>query len=535
MSLIEFTQLETDLNQALSSYDWSEAEKLCVHLCTKIYESADIFPESNSKRLLNCLRKKRRLELMTNLAETILRSDQTNPQIQRQYAQALIDRNILYPAEVLLKTIINEPSTNKAEEVEARGLTGRVYKQLYVNSVGGDKTKRKVFFERALKEYLYCYRLDVANFWHGINVVALVKRGRRDGISLQGLPDTDAMAEEILNDLKQKQEASADALPAFCQATILEAQIALGRNEDAVSSALDYSLALDADSFEFNSTIRQLTEVWQLSDTASPGSEILPILRSALLRSEGGEINLSGNESAREVEKIKGLEAVFGVDKSQTLKWYRMGLERSDSVARVELLNGRGHGTAWLVKRSDFFDDAEGFLLVTNAHVVSTNSSDIGLPPNQLQANFQGMNRTFELDEIIWSSPQNELDATFVSVKGEPPPVEPLPIDLVPIRMGDPPPRFYIIGHPGGRDLEFSIHDNHLVAANETILHYRTPTEGGSSGSPVFNQFGWKVVALHHKGLAAMQRIDGKPGTYEANEGITLKAIKNAIKNGGGG
>ena len=38
---------------------------------------------------------------------------------------------------------------------------------------------------------------------------------------------------------------------------------------------------LDADAFELNSTIRQLTEVWQLNDQEPPGNHLLPILKAA--------------------------------------------------------------------------------------------------------------------------------------------------------------------------------------------------------------------------------------------------------------
>jgi V8-like Glu-specific endopeptidase len=90
--------------------------------------------------------------------------------------------------------------------------------------------------------------------------------------------------------------------------------------------------------------------------------------------------------------------------------------------------------------------------------------------------------------------------------------------------------RLYIIGHPGGRNLSFSLFDSLWLDADETKLHYRTPTEGGSSGSPVFDQENWTLVALHHAGLQNMPRLHNQPGTYEANEGIAVNAIREAIR-----
>jgi V8-like Glu-specific endopeptidase len=98
-----------------------------------------------------------------------------------------------------------------------------------------------------------------------------------------------------------------------------------------------------------------------------------------------------------------------------------------------------------------------------------------------------------------------------------------------------PPPserarRLYIIGYAGGRGLSFSFDDNIMIACSDRRVHYRTPTEGGSSGSPVFNEDGWDVVALHHAGKAKMPKLDDPASFYEANEGIPMAAIRAAIR-----
>ena len=122
-----------------------------------------------------------------------------------------------------------------------------------------------------------------------------------------------------------------------------------------------------------------------------------------------------------------------------------------------------------------------------------------------------------------------KLDATFLALKGKPS-AEPLRLHKRPMEMANPAPRLYIIGHPRGRDLELSLQDNQLLACNDTLLHYRTPTEPGSSGSPVFEPEDWRVIALHHKGGEEMRRIDGQEGTYQANEGIAILALQKATQ-----
>ena len=39
----------------------------------------------------------------------------------------------------------------------------------------------------------------------------------------------------------------------------------------------------------------------------------------------------------------------------------------------------------------------------------------------------------------------------------------------------------------------------------------------------------WKAVALHHSGSAEMRRLNGKDGSYQANEGISLASISYAL------
>ena len=169
-------------------------------------------------------------------------------------------------------------------------------------------------------------------------------------------------------------------------------------------------------------------------------------------------------------------------------------------------------------------------LLLTNAHVVSEDGSDGALTPEDARAN-SGARRTFELAPA-WSGPRRRsMDAAFLAFRNDRPDAAPLLSKKV--RFTTPASRLYIIGHPRGGDLRLSLDDNALLGCNERLLHYRTPTEGGSSGSPVFEAEDWRVAALHHAGGRFEQLedppLDGTPPPYDANEGITVRAIKAAI------
>ncbi len=516
-------QLESRLKRSLDAFDWHNAEAICKEIIDRTKKAKDKIPEATAKRLMNALRRKRRFTLMTQLAEAIIKSGVGTAQVRRQYAQALIDQGLLDKAEEVLDSIIKDPTTVVIEILEASGLTGRINKQRYVDKPDGNGNH----LLRALAIYELVYNSNRSeNLWHGINVVACARRARRDQLDVSKVPDESAVALDILSSLEQKERESASDLPAYDEATRMEAYVALDRYSEADAAALRYVDSIDVDAFELKSTIRQLTEVWQLNYNEPPGNHLLPILRGAHLSKEGAFSGRKVEEVAEEAAAVGAalddLEAVFGSTRTVSLRWYKKGLDQCNAVARIEKFD-KGVGTGWLVKASDFFPGREGVLLLTNAHVIPD-----AVKAEDAIANFQALGQKLKIKEIVWSSPVRDLDATFVSLEGEPTAAA-LVLHERAVEMTHPPspaPRLYIIGHPQGRDIEFSIQDNHLIATNETLLHYRTPTEPGSSGSPVFESDDWRVVALHHRGSAKLTRIDGTRGTYAANEGIAIRALR---------
>lgn len=522
---------ETDLNKALNDFDWVKAANICNEIIARLPTEPELLPEATAKSLMYSLRRKRRYSLMTQLAEALLQSGLRTQQVRRQYAQALIDQGIFAAAEMVLHSIIQEPQGVKAEELEARGLTGRIYKQLYVNINDTHSVRNRANLERALNEYLFVYRLNTQVYlWHGINVVALAARARRDSLPVSGLPDPIGLAREILATLTDRENQATEPLPAWDLATILEAHVALGNEDEAAIYAARYVDHPGADAFEINSTIRQLTEVWQLDESQPIGRYVLPICKAGYLREDSSAQFSTPPSIKKEADSLagamKGLERIFGDDRMVPLKWYKKGLEQCNSVARIERKSGKGQGTGWLVQASDFFPNRQGVLLLTNNHVISSTPNSLAIYPDECQVNFQAMNEMFEVEnEVIWESPYVQFDATFVKLKGVPK-APPLTLHKRAVEMVEPRPRLYIIGHPGGRDLELSLQDNYLLGTNGTLLHYRTPTESGSSGSPVFESEDWRAVALHHGGGEKLKRLDGGEGTYQANEGISILAIQ---------
>ena len=54
-----------------------------------------------------------------------------------------------------------------------------------------------------------------------------------------------------------------------------------------------------------------------------------------------------------------------------------------------------------------------------------------------------------------------------------------------------------IVQHPQGRRKEVALQKNKISSIHPTEIFYKTDTDYGSSGSPVFNN-SWELVALHH-------------------------------------
>jgi hypothetical protein len=532
-------ELEAKLNRTLNSFDWNGVDVVCTEIIERSAADAELLPEASARRLLRGLQRKGRFRNMTLLASALLQSGLRTGEVRRRYAQSLIDQGLFFEGEQALQAIISDPASVRREVGEAKGLLGRIYKQLYVNSGDPGSARNRANLERALKEYLEGYRLNTyENYWHGINVVALTERARRDGVLAEGFQDVRALAEEIVATLDRREEEG-EKVYAFDEATRMEAYVALGRHKDALDTALRYLDCADVDAFELQSTLRQLRQVWQLKEEEPPGDRLLPLLNSAHLDAVGGAFALDARTVAREAAAASKadseFEALLGTTRMQTFRWYRKGLEQCGSVARVERRDGTGHGTGWLVRAEDFFPGWTGVLLLTNNHVVSDPENRFSILPSDAQVNFQAQGEVYDVEsQIIWASSYKELDATFLRLKGEGvPKAAPLVLHERPVKTADPPPRMYIIGHPNGRDLEISLQDNLLIACNEQLVHYRTPTEPGSSGSPVFEPEDWRVVALHHKGSKQLRRIDGQDGTYEANEGIAIRAIQEQTRSAG--
>jgi len=376
------------------------------------------------------------------------------------------------------------------------------------------------------------------HLWHGINAVALHCRATRDRVPVATRFNAQSLAKTILQEIEGK--AQRDYWDCGIAA---EACIALNQPQEALEWLRQYTSDPNTNTFELASTHRQLTEVWQLTLQSEPGSLLLPVLQAALLKGEGGHLAIRPQDLQHgpldQLAQDGQLERVLGRDSFVNFQWYSTGVARCRAVACIEQDGGQGQGigTGFVLKGSALYGPfGDELLLLTNAHVVSNDPQIKGaLRPEEALISFQAnassseTNPRYRVKKILWSSPPDQLDTTLVQLDTPVTGIDPYPIaNALPAISDDDHQRAYIIGHPSGGTLSFSIHDNVLLDHEVPLLHYRTPTEGGSSGSPVFNQQ-WKLIGIHHKGGEHMRKLNGKAGTYAANEGIWIKSIIDTI------
>jgi len=372
----------------------------------------------------------------------------------------------------------------------------------------------------------------------------LLTRARRLGLRVAPGLKPDEVAQRVVAQLQAVPESLRDEwhLPTLAEAS-------LGLNDwAAVEAALNGYVADDkAQAFTIASTLRQFTQVWDIESIDDRGRALADILRARLLEVSGGAVQLSPKELHRaraQGEPPAGqLEAVLGQYGAKTWKWWKTGLDRASAVCSVRTTVGDRMGTGWLVRAGSLnLAPAEELLVVTNFHVVNAQGAHDGIPPESAEVVFEAVdpNKAYAIKAIVWSSPPDRHDCCVLRLAEPVADIQPLPLGRV-LPLVDDTAHVYVIGHPGGRDLAFSLQDNALLdhegppngkPSIEGVCraHYRAPTEGGSSGSPVFNAALWEVIALHHSGgKLGMPKLNGQPGTYAANEGIAVQSIIAAM------
>ena len=233
---------------------------------------------------------------------------------------------------------------------------------------------------------------------------------------------------------------------------------------------------------------------------------------------------LTPEQLARAQANRAGFEALIGRSNFLPAAFLEIGAATSRATCQIRAsgTDFRGRSCSW--SGSAFLIGPS--LLLTNHHVLN---SPAVAQAAQAVFNFQlGSDlrplapRSFRLrpDRLFVTSPiQGGLDYTFCWVDGDPGlEFGRVTVDRRAFAIAEE--EFAnVISHPDGRMKEISIQQNEVQWQDESVVHYTSDTEPGSSGASVCNN-NWQLVALHHA-----SQPSNVPGFDVLNEGIKLSAI----------
>jgi hypothetical protein len=525
-----------------SGEQWELADAVNV-LATRLQTGHDAPSLVQVRRACAALNARCRHEQCRVLGQAWHDSSPPDLAIFKHLIQAQIDLSMLDAAQSLFDesqvhgAYLPDGAGKRAEQIELAGLAARILKQRFVDAQDPD------LLERACLAYQDVYEAQALRpFWHGVNVVALRARAEREGVPLAGA-SSKAWAGRVYADLLAR-----DGRDPWRLAGLSELSLALGRGDEAELWLYRFMLAPDATPFMLESLRRQLHEVWR--GTAAGGeSGCADRLLAILTRYQMTRLGTV----AIEPDSVRGLrsaalEKVFSDVNGFSIGMIRRMLQACQSIGCVSNGLGARLGTGFMLCAGDLGGDPGDRLFMTNAHVLSDTVPGAvavadALVSFELSPDAGGLPVFYRVAELVYTSapgalgvphPVGELlDVTIVRLRDVPASVQGLRV-AANLPLIDGRARAYVIGHPRGSGLQVSLHDSELLAYDgaERLIHYRTPTDPGSSGSPVFNE-DWHLIAIHHGGSFSMPRLKPPGGTYQANEGVTMAAIRAGLERRG--
>ena len=503
----------------------------------------------NAMKTLNALR---HFDHTRTLGKTWLECRPFDATVAKYYAQALIDLFELDTAEAVLNDAFNKAEANPAdaqaqgEIPEYLGLLGRVDKQRFVSS--GDKRRLVEATNRYLSQFV-SKRQSPGWFWYGINAIALAAREEREGVTPHDRTTPIPSASEVYKHMRKLSQKTPEN--PWVPATASEAALALDKCDDAELWLYRFLHHERVQPFNIQSYDRQLREIWQGDPTRGGNNcadRLARITARHILRTQSqfliSRLAIPALKQAVERGDLGGLEKNFLGESTFSVANVRDMLATCSSIACVTNRSGARLGTGFLVDGAWLGLSGEGTVFMTNAHVLSATVPK-AIPPSDAFVTFEveselvGEPVFYSVDRVLFesapgrlgASSDDTLDVTIVKLKRETNPVS----RFAALRTASALPliqdksKAYVVGHPLGSGLQISLNDSKLLDIDDAgrLLHYRTPSDPGSSGSPVFNT-DWEVIGLHHGGSGKTPRLHGS-GEYEANEAVSLLAIREKV------
>jgi hypothetical protein len=500
---VAVTTLE-DIAQAIETNDTVVLDDVVDELCGSVEDHTLDELEAACELLSDA----RQFTALGRLADASIQQGRHGTMWQH-LVQSLLDNGAYTAAKATITTTLERNDLTSSQRSALAGQLGRIGKDLYFRTAAPEHLVASV------QGYSQAVRSGGDPLWHGVNAHALAHLARKRGIEVSP-PDI-----ESTHDLMRRAEANAASDPTnkWAIATMIETSLLIGNPIpiDTIATQL-----ADASPFLHASLRRQLREVWGLPDDHPA---IMTLAEFSLSHGGTDEIALPPTPD--------GYEKMFGTEAPIPLENYRSGSKAAESVCTLTTAGGFHAGTGFALDGAHLHPSLVGRrVIITNEHVVPLPTRE-GVRAETINASFTARNiEPLGGFTCIWWSAREDLDiAVLVSDQLDGSDVASLqPASSVPEVVDGA--YVYVVGHPGGGGLQMSIRGNDLLDTDGIRLHYRAPTKGGSSGSPVFDR-AWQLVGVHHYGSSNLSALKHKTGRYAGNQGTALGAVIERLTNAG--
>lgn len=274
-----------------------------------------------------------------------------------------------------------------------------------------------------------------------------------------------------------------------------------------------------------------LQEHWTVSFFASPeqlATEVAAALHRAFLNFRERKLVERASTDRNTASALPAEPQHLEEPRPYSVRWLHKAIECSMRVGKVTDSSGFGVGSGFVVAGGDL-DPRLGkeLVFVTASYIVARDNLDAlpVLAPEEATLQFEALGTTSTVTDVLWESRPFELSTIILRMADPPELASGLEIaPRCPLSGCDA----FVLHHPAGGELSISFQDTKILDQDDETLHYRTPTVAGSGGGPVFNAF-WRLIGIHHAGSTEMPRLHGVDGTYAANSGIKVTAIRAAL------
>ena len=173
---------------------------------------------------------------------------------------------------------------------------------------------------------------------------------------------------------------------------------------------------------------RQLTQVWRLTTNEPPGDVLIPALNAALLTKLGGSIELFPGDVSETSKQVENARTKGGHLRKRPVSTVGLVQARPGSLPcrgpggidhrsrGRDRLSGSSRG--FLPGRWGGTDPVDEFSRDLSRRQSDTGSDHAVRRAGQLRgAGWDG--QICKVGELLWTSPPDKLDATFVTLKGD--------------------------------------------------------------------------------------------------------------------